>query len=266
MNDLISIITPAHNTGKFISATIQSVLHQTYPNWEMLIVDDDSTDDTAQLVASFHDSRLVYIKNERNSGAAYSRNKALRMAKGRWIAFLDSDDLWHPQKLERQLAFMENGGFEFSYTCYSEIDEENRPLGKTVFGPKIITKQKMLDYCWPGCLTVMYDAKALGLIQIADLKKNNDYAMWLQLSKKADCHLLQENLALYRKRLGSLTAHGKLSLIRYHYLMFRQSENMPAVTSALLTARNLFFGFFKKLYYVRGDTLTAENYAEFFYE
>ena len=105
MNELVSIIMPSYNTASFISKTIESVLNQTYKNWELLIVDDCSTDDTDEIVSKYNDKRIVYLKNEKNSGAAISRNRALRNAKGKWIAFLDSDDLWHPTKLEKQIKF-----------------------------------------------------------------------------------------------------------------------------------------------------------------
>ena len=196
MNELVSIIMPSYNTAKFISETIESVSAQTYPNWELIIVDDCSTDDTDAVVRPYLvDNRIRYIKNEKNSGAAVSRNRALREAKGKWVAFLDSDDLWLPEKLEKQIEFMEKNDYHFSYTNYIEIDEESKTNGKRVTGPKKITKYGMYNYCWMGCLTVMYDAETIGLIQIADIKKNNYYAMWLKVCKKSDCYLLDETLA-----------------------------------------------------------------------
>jgi glycosyltransferase involved in cell wall biosynthesis len=147
---------PSYNTGKFIKQTIESVLAQTYANWELIIVDDCSPDNTDEIVKPFlSDQRIKYLKNEKNSGAAVSRNRALREAKGKWVAFLDSDDLWKPEKLEKQIGFMERNGYSFSYTNYSEIDESGKPNGTTVSGPKKITKAGFFNYCWPGCLTVM---------------------------------------------------------------------------------------------------------------
>ena len=253
MAELVSIIMPSYNTAKYIAETVQSVLAQTYQNWELIIVDDCSTDDTDEVVKPFlRDSRIRYLKNEKNSGAAVSRNRALREAKGKWIAFLDSDDLWMPEKLEKQIAFMKENGYHFSYTDYMEIDEASRPNGKTVTGPKKITKAGMFNYCWPGCLTVMYDAETVGLIQIADIKKNNDYAMWLKACKKADCYLLDESLAKYRKRTGSISNHGYMKLVKWHYKLFREAENQNPVSSIALTMRNLFFGVIKKIKYVKG--------------
>lgn len=251
MGDLVSIIMPSYNTAEYIGESIQSVIEQTYTNWELIIVDDCSTDRTDEVVKGVQDERLRYLKNEHNSGAAISRNKALREARGRWIAFLDSDDLWHPEKLEKQIRFMEENGYSFSYTNYSEIDEKSQPLGRMVTGPKRITKTGMYNYCWPGCLTVMYDASVVGLIQIEDIKKNNDYAMWLKVCKRADCWLLDDNLAQYRKRSGSISRHGYVALIKWHYKLYREAEKQSAIISLVNTWRNLIFGLMKKICYIK---------------
>lgn len=251
-NKLVSIIMPSYNTERFICETVESVLAQTYEDWELIIVDDCSTDGTDAVIEKYlGDPRIRYLKNERNSGAAVSRNRALSEARGRWIAFLDSDDIWVPEKLSRQIAFMESGGYAFSYTCYSEIDENSEPLGRTVCGPRRITKTGMYNYCWPGCLTVMYDGEVVGTVQIADIKKNNDYAMWLKVCRKADCYLLAEDLARYRKRAGSISNHSYGKLIKWHYRLFREADSRCALSAALLTVRNLFFGVIKKLIYVK---------------
>ena len=253
MNDLVSIIMPSYNTGRFIKETIESVLAQSYPVWELIIVDDCSTDNTDDVVNQYlADKRIHYIKNDTNSGAAVSRNRALRGAKGKWIAFLDSDDLWEPDKLQKQISFMRDNGYHFSYTNYIEIDEESKANGKSVTGPKRISKHGMYNYCWMGCLTVMYDADTVGLIQIADIKKNNDYAMWLKVCKKANCYLLNETLARYRKRSGSISNHGYMKLIKWHYKLYREAENKNPISSFVLTVRNLFFGVLKKIRYVKG--------------
>ena len=252
MNDLVSIIMPSYNTGRFLAEAVGSVLAQTYSAWELLIVDDCSTDDTDAVAAGFTDGRIRYFKNEKNSGAAFSRNRALREARGRWIAFLDSDDRWAPDKLEKQLAFMQENGYAFSYTGYSEMDADGQPLGRSLTGPRRITRRGMYRYCWPGCLTVMYDAGVIGLLQIADIEKNNDYAMWLQVCKKADCYLLREELAQYRRgRAGSVSSHGYGKLIKWHYRLFRQADGRGPLAAACFTVRNLFFGVWKKLFFVK---------------
>lgn len=252
MKELVSIIMPSYNTGKYIAESVKSVQAQTYTNWELIIVDDCSTDDTDSVVAGFSDDRIVYLKNEQNSGAAISRNRALHEAKGRWIAFLDSDDLWIPEKLEKQVSFMEKNRYAFSYTNYVEIDEASQLTGVKVTGPKHITKRGMYHYCWPGCLTVMYDAKVVGLVQIEDIKKNNDYAMWLKVCKKADCYLLDESLAAYRKgRSGSISTNSYVELIKWHYKLFREAEGQSILGSGIATCLNIVFGIYKKLVYVK---------------
>lgn len=252
MCDLVSIVMPSYNTAKYIADSIQSVINQTYSNWELLIVDDCSTDNTEEIVASFNDERIRFIKKDKNSGAADSRNVALRAAVGKWIAFLDSDDTWEREKLEKQIRFMENGNYHFSYTRYEEINEDSEPLGIVVSGPSKITKIGMYNYCWPGCLTVMYDAEYVGLIQIEDIKKNNDYAMWLKVCKKANCYLLDETLAKYRRgRTGSISSHNYKKLISWHYKLFNEAEHRNCISSALLTVNNLFWGIIKKIKYRR---------------
>lgn len=254
MNELVSIIMPSYNTANYIEASIESVRHQTYENWELIIVDDCSTDNTDEKVRPFlTDGRIRYLKNEQNSGAAISRNRALREARGKWIAFLDSDDLWLPEKLEKQVSFMEENGYHFSYTNYEEINIAGEKTGVRVTGPKRITKTGMFNYCWPGCLTVMYDAEVVGLIQIADIKKNNDYAMWLKVCQKADCYLLDECLAQYRKgRVGSVSTHSIKTMIGWHYKLFREAEGENTFKSSVYTFFNLLFGFYKKKHYVKG--------------
>lgn len=253
MTELVSVIMPSFNTALFIADSIRCVITQTYRNWELLIVDDCSTDDTDEVVKPFlSDERIRYFKNEKNSGAAVSRNRALREAKGRWIAFLDSDDLWMPDKLEQQIQFMKKNSYHFSYTNYAEIDVEGKRNGITVTGPKRITKTGFFNYCWPGCLTVMYDAETVGLIQISDIKKNNDYAMWLKVCQKADCYLLDEELALYRRgRTGSVSTHSIKTMIGWHYRLYREAEGQDTISAVFNTGRNMLFGFYKKKRYVK---------------
>ncbi len=244
---------PSYNTAQYICESIESVINQIYTDWELIIVDDCSTDNTDEVVKPFlSDRRIKYLKNEKNSGAAVSRNYALREAKGRWVAFLDSDDLWLPQKLEKQIAFMQEHGYAFTYTNYSEIDSDGIFNGVTVTGPQKITKRGFLNYCWPGCLTVMYDVHHVGLIQIENIKKNNDYAMWLKVCQKANCYLLDEVLALYRRgRIGSISTHSYKALIAWHYKLFKEVEHKSSFVAALYTVRNVVWGLYKKIIYIK---------------
>lgn len=250
-NDLVSIIMPSYNCGRFVEETIHSVQEQTYQNWEIIFMDDCSTDDTIKIATALraNDKRIHVYQNITNQGAAVSRNNALREAKGRWIAFLDSDDLWYPEKLEKQIRFMEENNYYFSYHNSEDMDENGKLNGVYWTGPKHINETDMFNYDWIGCLTVMYDANKVGLIQIADVKKNNDYAMWLKVIRKCDCYLLDEILAKYRIRKGSISNQSKIKLIKWHYIMFRDCEGQNPLMASLNTVRNLFFGVIKKIKY-----------------
>ena len=251
MDDLVSVIMPSYNTAKFISESITSVQKQTYADWELIIVDDCSTDNTDEIVKPFlSDKRIKYIKNEANSGAAVSRNRALREAKGKWIAFLDSDDLWHPDKLEKQIRFMEKNGYKFTYTDYRiQLNGEWLPYVYT--GPSMVNRRKMRDYCYFSTITVMYDREFIGLIQIEPIRKNNDYAMWLKIIEKSPCYRLNESLSYYIKHDGSISSGKKWKLIRHHYIMWRIAEHEKPFNACILTLRNLFWGVIKKIKYKR---------------
>lgn len=250
---LVSIITPSYNCATFVEETMQSILSQTYINWELLFQDDCSTDNTKEIVAKYaeKDSRIKCECNACNSGAAITRNNALRRAKGKWIAFLDSDDLWLPEKLEKQIEFMYRNKYSFSYHEYTEITEEGEENGVYVSGIKKINTFSMYACCWPGCLSVMYDREKIGLIQIKDVRKNNDTAMWLKVVKKAPCYLLKEPLAKYRRRKGSITPPSLTKRIWAHYPLFRIAEEMNPIVSTFWTLANIFGNAYKKMFYVK---------------
>ena len=250
----VSIIMPNYNCEKFIEETISSVLAQTYENWELLIVDDCSTDSSVEIIKNYckNDDRIKLFINEENSGAAASRNWALREATGKWIAFLDSDDIWLPEKLEKQLAFMVKNEYKFTFTKYRQIDEQSQPLGKVVIGPSKISKRKMkYCCCYLGCLTVMYDAETVGIIQIDEsIRKRNDDAMWLKVRKFADAYYLDELLAAYRVRKGSISHQGKWSLVKYHYKLYRIGDNRNPISAFFCMIKNIAKVFKKKKKYV----------------
>ena len=248
---LVSIIMPSWNTGKFIGESIQSVIDQTYKNWELLIVDDCSTDNTDRVVESFHDKRIKYFHNPKNSGAALTRNKALSEAQGEWIAFLDSDDLWAPKKLELQINFMETNNYSLSYTEYEKIDETSNNLGIYVSGPDKVDKRQIYKYDYIGQLTMMYSVKKFGLIQIKDIKKNNDYAIRLQLFKTPDCcaYLLKENLAQYRVRKVSISHDKFRRKFKSHYDLFHICDEKNSMMAMVYTFQNMFYGVLKKRIY-----------------
>jgi glycosyltransferase involved in cell wall biosynthesis len=258
MSELVSIIMPSYNTAQYIAKTIQSVIRQTYTSWELLIVDDCSTDNTEEIVASYAtDSRIRWMKNDVNCGAAVSRNRALREAKGKWIAFLDSDDLWEPLKLEKQIAFMKENGYAFSYTDYM-IQLNGVWLPYLYTGPRVVTRRKMYDYCYFSTITVMYDRDVIGLVQIENLRKNNDYAMWLQAIEKSNCYRLPECLSYYIKHEGSVSSGSKLKLIKWHYILYKKGLHKNAVVSTILTLRNLYFGVIKKIVYKKKTAIVPQ--------
>ena len=251
--ELVSIIMPTYKCGRFISKSIESIQAQTYQNWELIIVDDCSGDGTIDLILDYKkcDDRISIFQNASNSGAAVSRNTALRNAKGRWIAFLDSDDLWEPTKLEKQIKFMVKNNYAFSYHDYIEIDEQDKELSVYVSGKEHVNKFDMFACCWPGCLSVMYDASKIGLIQIKDIKKNNDTAMWLKVIRKADCYLLKECLGKYRRRANSITPKPIWQRIWAHYPLFRVAEEMNPISATFWVIMNVFGNAYKKVKYVK---------------
>jgi len=205
---LVSIITPCYNSEKYISKTIESVLAQTYMNWEMIIVDDCSTDDTFKVAMVFaeNDKRISVIRLDWSKGAAEARNVAISVSKGGYLAFLDSDDLWLPRKLESQLLFMENHDCDFCFTEYEHIDENGEQLGKKARVIKTLTYEKMLFHDFVGCLTVVYrqdiNKKYFGPI----LTSCNDYALFLKVLKHAKNAMGYKNvLARYRVVNNSLS-------------------------------------------------------------
>lgn len=252
-NGLVSIIMLSHDNSAYVRETVESVLAQTYKNWELLFVDDNSHDDTIPQMMELKgkDKRFNILQSVYDKGEAYLRNTALKQARGRWIAFLDVGDVWAPEKLERQIAFMEENGYAFSYTKYKLINKESQERGYEISGKALVTYKDMQKCCWPGYLTVMYDAKKVGRIVIRNLKEHNDYAMWLSISEKADCHLLDETLASLRTPWGLL---GKLLMtnkFKWRYEVYRIEEDLGPVKSSFYTIRNLWYGLVKWAKYVK---------------
>lgn len=251
--NLVSVIMPVYNGSNYLSEAINSVIAQSYSEWELVIVNDGSTEDISSIVEKYEDHRIRYLTHQTRRGAAEARNTALREAQGQWIAFLDSDDVWEENKLAKQIGFMKQYGYAFSYTCYIETDEMLRPGGKTFSGPRHIGKRLMHAYCWPGCLTVMYDASRVGLIQIASVETNNDYALWLEVVKHVDCHLLEECLAKHRRRSGSLSDKSAVYKMVSFYNLFRIVDKMNVLMAAFLTGVNVICYFLKKTLFVKQE-------------
>lgn len=232
-NPVVSIITPAYNCEKYIGATIESVLSQTFQDWEMIIVDDCSTDDTESVINSYgqKDSRIIYKKLEVNSGAAVARNTAMSIAKGQYIAFLDSDDLWLPDKLTIQLEFMRTHNYKFTCTDYEQVDETGTPIGKTIHCRQSADYNRVLLDCPIGNSTVMYNVSEMGKFTVPNIRKRNDDALWLTMLKSEPYIFgLNKILTWYRVRQGSISAN-KFQLIKYHWILYRKIEKLGVLRS-----------------------------------
>jgi len=231
---LVSIVMPTYNCGAFIEESIQSVQAQTHGDWELVIVDDCSTDDTkdrVERVASV-DPRIHYHPLGVNSGAAVARTRGMELAAGRYIAFLDSDDLWRPEKLTRQLDFLNKTGGAIVCTAYDQIDEQGRTLGRVLSPKKRADYNAVLLTCPIGNSSVLYDVGALGKFVVPNIRKRNDDALWLQMLKKEKYILgMPDVLMSYRVRANSISAN-KLSLVRYHWTLYRDIEHLSVVRSA----------------------------------
>lgn len=230
---LVSIITPTYNCGRFIAETIESVQAQSFDTWEMIIVDDCSTDDTKDVVASYaeKDSRIQYHCLEKNSGAAVARTVAMELARGEYMAFCDSDDLWMPHKLEKQLAFMAENDYAFTCTSYEQIDEGGKALGRIIKTIKKTDYNRLLLDCPVGNSSVMYHVGRMGKFQVPDIRKRNDDALWLQMLKKEKYIWgMPDVLMQYRIRSNSISSN-KLKVIKYHWILYRDIEHLSVVRS-----------------------------------
>jgi glycosyltransferase involved in cell wall biosynthesis len=233
MQVLVSIITPSYNSQKFIAETIRSVQGQTYENWEMIIVDDASSDSTELIVKGFiaGDARISFYQLQKNSGAGVARNQAVDLAKGRYIAFLDSDDLWKPEKLQKQIDFLSLNNTPFSFSFYECIDEGGAPLNLRVEAPKTL-KYWQLFFCnFVGNLTGVYDTHFFGKIPISNIRKRQDWMVWLTVLKEIrTAEPIQDSLAFYRVRKDSISS-SKRKLIQHNYTVYRQFHRLNVFLS-----------------------------------
>lgn len=233
--DLVSIIMPAYNCEEFIETAIVSVLDQTYPFWELIIVDDCSTDNTWGIIHEYSKlgDKIITLRFEENSGAAHARNSAIDLARGEYIAFLDSDDIWNQEKLEKQISFMKSNNYYFTCTSYDKVDENGNSLNRKLSANIKSDYSGVLKTC-PGNSTVIYNASQLGKFKISKIKKRNDYLMWLQVIKKAKyLYGLEQVLGSHRIRKNAISSN-KLSLISYHWRVYRKEEKLNFFYSSYL--------------------------------
>lgn len=228
----VTIIMPSYNSEKFIIESVESVLVQTYSNWELIIVDDCSPDDSNKIITKYvdNDSRIKLIKLQKNSGPAVARNTAIEAANGRYIAFLDSDDVWLPNKLETQINFMHDNDLAFTYSSYRLVGEDNEHLGVFITKDKI-SYFDMLKTCSVGCLTAIYDTEKIGKQYMPLILKRQDYGLWLKILKLiGKTRGILEPLATYRIRKNSVSSN-KVKAAKYQWKIYREIEKLSFLKS-----------------------------------
>ena len=262
--NMVSIVMLSHNGERYLEDTLRSVMAQTYQYWQLIFIDDNSSDETIAVISRLKEvdrkdmnddyktsaDRITILRSVYTVGASNNMNSALKDIQGRWVAFLNVGDVWAPDKLEKQIAFMEDYGYAFSYTSYGLMDMESRNRGVVVSGKAHVTHEDMLKCCWPSYMTVMYDREKVGDMKVR-APLNNDYALWLNVSDRYDCYLLDENLATMRTKWGKLGRVLLTNNIKWRYDAYRLDEDLGRVTSLLYTIRNGWYGIVKWMKYVK---------------
>ena len=251
-NKLVSIITPSYNSERFISETINSIINQTYINWELLITDDCSKDNTISIVKSFQkkDSRIKLFVLKSNGGAGLARNNSIRNAKGRYIAFCDSDDQWKIDKIEKQLGFMDRLSLKFTYSSYDVVDEFGYFMS-VIEAPKTISYKMLLNNNYVGCLTAIYDRKLLGNLYMNEIRKRQDWALWLHIMKMLKTTKgMSDSLAIYRVRSNSISTN-KVEMLKYNYQIYNIVLGYNHLLSFFLITNYIFQYLIKKIKYNR---------------
>lgn len=235
VNDLVSIVVPVYNAERFINETIQTVLDQTHTNWELILIDDASTDNSIKLITPYlkEDKRIKLLKNKTNLHTALTRNKGIKAAKGRYIAFLDADDLWAPSKLNKQVAFMKKMDCAFSFTGYEFADATGKPNGKKVHVPATITYKQALKNTTISTITVMFDLQKLSKRDVSMPNiKSEDTATWWRILRDIDfAYGLDETLSIYRRNDFTLSSN-KLNAIKRTWILYREAESFNLVSSS----------------------------------
>lgn len=242
----VSVIMPMYNAQAYISAAIESVLSQTFTDWEMLIVDDCSRDNSSTIVERYasQDRRITLLRLQTNQGVAAARNKAIMLARGKYIAFLDSDDLWLPTKLEKQINFMSTNNVSFSHTAYKKINASGKHL-VDVIPPQQIEYKQLLKTNYIGCLTAIYDQDMLGKVLMPTNTKREDFATWLTLLKQTPCvYALTEVLAAYRIYDAQSSAK-KMKMAQETWNIYRRIENLGLIKSSYYFANYALMGFLR---------------------
>ena len=247
MNALVSIITPSYNSAKFIAETIQSVQYQTYPNWEMIIVDDGSIDETESVVLSIiqKDSRIQFHKLSQNSGPAVARNTGIEKASGDYMTFIDADDIWFPTFIENNIKTIQETGIPFVFSSYRRANEELEFLYSDFIVPHKVSYTDILKSNSISCLTAFVDVKKLGKKYMPLIRKRQDMGLWLNYLKVIPyAYGIQETQAIYRIRKNSLS-RKKTDLIQYQWQFYREVEKLNVFQSAYYMLHWMYRGFMK---------------------
>lgn len=245
---IVSIITPCFNPDSNLINAIKSVQRQTFSSYEHIVIDDCSSADLVEEFSRYmsNDPKIRFIHRNWNAGAAVTRNRGISEAKGRFIAFLDADDMWHPQKLEKQIEFMLNENLALSYSAYEVINTRGDIIGVRT-PPEQLTYDDLLKSNRIGCLTAIYDTSKLGKMYMPNILKRQDLGLWLKILKKERLAkgIINTPLAQYRVGCKSLSSN-KLSVLKYQWRIYREVEHLSIVNSAKYFLFYAFYGIFKK--------------------
>ena len=241
----VSIITPVFNSSKFLEETIASVLNQTFTDWEWMITDDKSTDNSVEIIQKINDSRIQLILSDKNGGAGHARNLSLKQASGRFITFLDADDFWEPNFLEEMISFMKKENTELAYSNYARCDENLNPVIDDFKADKPVTFDNLLKTCRLSLLSSMYDSQRVGKEYFPEGSKREDHVMWLNLLKKIPVGKpLPKTMAKYRMHESSIS-RKKSNIVKDQYLVYKDYMNFSTVKSLYYTANWALNGFMK---------------------
>lgn len=256
MQDKVTIVTPSWNSGKYIKETIVSVQAQTYQNWEMIIVDDCSTDNTVDIVKeiSEKDPRVRILVQDINGGAAKARNRSMQAGTGRFVAYLDADDIWKPEKLEKQVFFMKSKNCGFTCTSYEVIDDNGKPKKKYIHMLPKVDYKEFLTNNLLQTVGIMVDTQKIDkkYLIMPDIRRRQDAATWLQILRAGhECYGLDEILAEYRRTENSLSSN-KLKAVKGIWSLYRDIEHLSFLFSCYCFARYAFLAIWKRVYFIKG--------------
>ena len=241
----ISIISPVYNSSKYLHQTIASVLDQTFSDWEWLITDDCSNDNSVEIIKSTNDSRIKLLQSEENGGAGHARNLSLEKATGRFITFLDADDFWEPNFLEEMVSFIKKENVELAYSNYSRCDENLQPKIEDFKADKVVTFNNLLKTCRLSLLSSMYDSQRVGKEFFPEGSKREDHVMWLNLLKKIpEGKPYPKTMAKYRMHASSVS-RKKTNIMKDQYLVYKDYMKFSTLKSWYYTANWAFNGFMK---------------------